>query len=162
MDASAQEQGLKQLSVDSPLGTLLLAASRHGLCAVDFDGEQGHSDESPHLEQAASELEQYFSGSRREFETPLDLSSLSPFMARVLGALRAVPFGETVSYGELALASGSPLAARAVGQAMGRNSLPVLIGCHRVLAAGNRLGGYGGGLERKLYLLELEGVRPAL
>jgi methylated-DNA-[protein]-cysteine S-methyltransferase len=104
-----------------------------------------------------AELAEYLAGARREFSVPVDWDAVSGFTRRVLEACARVPFGETVSYGELARAVGSPRAARAVGQALGRNQAPMIVPCHRVLAAGGKLGGFGGGLERKRWLLELEG-----
>lgn len=107
----------------------------------------------------ARELRAYFAGMAREFTTPVDLSGLPPFRRKVLEALCSVPFGATVTYGELARRAGNPRAARAVGQAVGANPVPVVVPCHRVLAAGGRLGGFGLGLDAKRKLLALEGVR---
>jgi methylated-DNA-[protein]-cysteine S-methyltransferase len=108
----------------------------------------------------AHQLEEYFAGSRRTFEVPLALAG-SPFEQRVWDALLEVPYGTTVSYGEIARRIGEPTAARAVGIANGRNPVAVIVPCHRVIGADGGLTGYGGGLERKRFLLDLEaGVMP--
>jgi methylated-DNA-[protein]-cysteine S-methyltransferase len=105
---------------------------------------------------AEREILEYLACRRREFTVPLDLAGLPPFHAKVLAAARRIPYGRTATYGELATRTGSPRAARAVGQAMAHNPVPLVIPCHRVLAAGGRLGGYGGGLDLKRRLLDLE------
>lgn len=107
--------------------------------------------------EAGRQLLDYFAGRRREFDLPLS-PDLPRFTAAVLDAVARIPFGATRSYGDLAKAVGSPRAARAVGQAVGSNPLPLLIPCHRVLAAHGRIGGFGGGLDWKRFLLDLEGV----
>ena len=103
------------------------------------------------------QLREYLAGRRRSFELPLDFRCATPFRRRVLEALLEVPWGETLTYGELAREVGSP-SPRAVGQAVGWNPIPIVIPCHRVLASGGKLGGYSGGLDRKRFLLSLEGV----
>jgi len=103
-----------------------------------------------------SQIREYLAGRRRAFDLPLDFRCATPFRRRVMEALLEVPWGETVTYGELARAVGSP-SPRAVGQAVGWNPIPIIIPCHRVLASGGELGGYSGGLDRKRYLLSLEG-----
>jgi methylated-DNA-[protein]-cysteine S-methyltransferase len=103
------------------------------------------------------QLRDYVRGKRRVFDVPLALD-VPPFTARVLAEVEGIAWGETKSYGEVALQVGSPGAARAVGQAMGANPLPIVIPCHRVIAAGRRIGGFGGGLAWKRWLLEREGV----
>lgn len=104
------------------------------------------------------QLRGYVRGKRRVFDLPLALD-VPPFCARVLAEVEGIPWGETRSYGEVAIRVGSPGAARAVGQAMGANPLPIVIPCHRVIAAGGLIGGFGGGLGWKRWLLEREGVR---
>jgi len=101
------------------------------------------------------QLRDYFAGRRRDFDLPV-ATDLPPFTARVLDAVARIPFGQTRSYGDVAGTVGNPRAARAVGQAVGSNPLPLLIPCHRVLAAGGALGGFGGGLSWKRFLLDLE------
>lgn len=119
------------------------------------------------LEEAADQLKRYFDGALRQFDIELDLGSATSFQRDVLEALRTVPYGATISYGQLAAMAGRPGAARAVGQAVGRNPLPVFIPCHRVVSASGGIGGYSGGLAIKEGLLKLEacpskrGGRPA-
>jgi methylated-DNA-[protein]-cysteine S-methyltransferase len=112
-------------------------------------------DQSPPLDEARRQLEAYFAGELRDFDLPLAPEG-SEFQLRVWEQLRAIPYGETISYGELARRVGDPAAARAVGLANGRNPLPVIVPCHRVIGADGSLTGFGGGLERKRRLLELE------
>lgn len=109
-------------------------------------------------ELAAIELQQYFEDQRREFSAPVDLSGLPSFTQRVLAACAAIPWGTTRTYGQLAAEIGSVQAARAVGQALGRNPVPILIPCHRVICADGSLGGFGAGLEIKRRLLEWENI----
>lgn len=159
------------LTMAAPIGTLLLEARNQHLSGiVIFDPAAETAWQSgkipspspaavaPVLKQAQLELEEYFAGRRRSFAVPLDLSGQAPFTGRVLEALRAVPFGATLTYGELALRAGNPRAARAAGSAMAVNPLPIVIPCHRVIAAGGRLGGYsgGGGVRTKEWLLAFE------
>lgn len=106
-----------------------------------------------YAERALTEIAEYLAGDRREFTVPLDPAALPRFPWRVLQTCREIPYGQTVSYGELARRAGSPRAARAVGQALARNPWPLLVPCHRVLAAGGGLGGFQGGLELKRRLL---------
>jgi len=107
---------------------------------------------------AALQLREYLAGTRRVFRLRLDFGKLSPFSRRVLRELARVPYGRTVSYGELAARAESPRAARAVGRVMHDNCLPIVLGCHRVIAADGGLGGYGGGLEIKRWLFTREGI----
>ncbi|HZU78844.1 MAG TPA: methylated-DNA--[protein]-cysteine S-methyltransferase [Acidimicrobiales bacterium] len=109
------------------------------------------------VETALAQLEEYFAGTRTEFDLPLALAG-TPFQVDVWQTLADIPYGATVSYGELAAMVGRPTAFRAVGQANGANPIPIVLPCHRVLAAGGRIGGYGGGLPIKRQLLALEGV----
>jgi methylated-DNA-[protein]-cysteine S-methyltransferase len=158
--------------VDSPFGTLHAAVTRRGLVRLAFPEE--HPDTmlerlaralSPRIVQAPSmldpvrrELDEYFSGSRRRFELALDWSLIGPFGRRVLRKTAAIPYGAHLSYAEVAAEAGSPRGARAAGNALGANPIPIVIPCHRVLRSGGNLGGYGGGLDRKRWLLELEGA----
>jgi methylated-DNA-[protein]-cysteine S-methyltransferase len=152
--------------IDSPIGPLALTAGPDGLVRVDFGpvpsvvDPGGGPGAKEHLARAGEQIEEYFRGERRAFAVALDRSSRRGFRGEVLAALEAVPYGETVSYGELASMAGRPRASRAVGSAMATNPLPLLVPCHRVVAAGG-LGGYGPGPEVKLQLLELEGGWPA-
>jgi methylated-DNA-[protein]-cysteine S-methyltransferase len=162
-------------SVESPFGTLHAALTRRGLARLSFpeEGELELLDElsrrlSPRVVRTASlldpvrrELDEYFEGRRRRFELELDWSLIGPFARRVLTRTAAIPYGSCSSYGEIATEAGSPRGARAAGNALGANPIPIVIPCHRVLHAGGGLGGYGGGLERKRWLLRLEGALPA-
>ncbi|HEX2221322.1 MAG TPA: methylated-DNA--[protein]-cysteine S-methyltransferase [Candidatus Limnocylindria bacterium] len=155
----------------TPLGPVLAAASDAGVCLLEFTdrrmlpaqvaavrrriGSIRHGDH-PHLDRLAAELDAYFSGALRRFSVPIDAPG-SAFQERVWAALRGIPYGETVSYAELARRVGERRASRAVGRANGSNRVAIVVPCHRVINADGRLGGYGGGLGRKKRLLELEG-----
>jgi methylated-DNA-[protein]-cysteine S-methyltransferase len=151
-----------RLVVDTPIGPLLLAGDDAGLTHVllpntgsDAMGATPGQAARP-LRAAAAQLEEYFAGTRRNFDLPLAPTGTT-FQLSVWKALAAIPYGATVTYSELAQRVGRPGASRAVGQANGANPLPIVYPCHRVVAAGGRLGGYGGGLDVKRRLLELEG-----
>ncbi|MEU9114016.1 methylated-DNA--[protein]-cysteine S-methyltransferase [Streptomyces sp. NPDC048483] len=163
--------------LETPIGPLLLAATRQGLAQVVFHADERTGRraltrleqyfggpplaEIPHLATATAELTAYFAGGLRTFTAPLDWSLSSGFNARVLHALAdGVPYGSVVGYQDLADRVGEPGAARAVGAAMGSNPLPVVVPCHRVVASDGGIGGFGGGLETKRLLLALEGVLP--
>jgi methylated-DNA-[protein]-cysteine S-methyltransferase len=150
----------------STIGELVIGATERGVCLVDWGDRDAALDglESKHgslhkdsglARAAAQQVDEYFAGGRRSFQVPLDLSAESRFCRSVLDLLSGLPFGQLTSYGELAreLTSGP----RAVGRAVGCNPVPVLVPCHRVIAADGSLGGFGGGLERKRALLALEG-----
>jgi methylated-DNA-[protein]-cysteine S-methyltransferase len=154
--------------VPSPIGELLLGGDERGLAEVRFPpvtraGADGRSarataaqaGSAAALADASAQLTAYFDGARRDFELPLVLTG-SPFFVRVWEAVRAIPFGETRTYGELAAAIGRPGAARAVGLANGRNPLPIIVPCHRLIGSDGSLTGYGGGLPRKRWLLDHE------
>jgi methylated-DNA-[protein]-cysteine S-methyltransferase len=111
------------------------------------------------LDPVRRELDEYFAGRRREFDVDLDWSLIGPFGRRVLRVTSEIPYGGVLSYAEVAAEAGSPRGSRAAGNALGSNPMPIVIPCHRVLRSGGHLGGYGGGLERKRWLLDLEG-RP--
>ena len=151
---------------DSPLGPMLLAASDRGLAGVWFEGQKhgpdarGWREDAAHpvLRQAVAQLRAYFAGERQDFELPLDLQAGTPFQQSVWSALCAIPRGDTTSYAALARRLGKPQAARAIGAAVGRNPVSIVVPCHRVLGTGGSLTGYAGGLERKTALLQLEGV----
>lgn len=157
---------------DSPFGPLVLLATPTGLCRVGLPGESRASLEAWAVQRVGSEpleenlaalseaviqLREYFSRLRREFDLPLDLRG-TPFQRRVWEELRRIPYGQTVAYGELAHRVGRPGAARAVGQAVGANPVPIIVPCHRVVGADGSLVGYGGGIEIKAALLRLEGI----
>ncbi len=145
-------------TLKSPIGTLLIAEENGGITDIDrFTAapkgmEQG---ETPLLNEAKRQLNAYFSGALKAFSLPLKPQGTA-FMLRVWEELRKIPYGETISYRELARRAGNEKACRAVGQANGKNPVMIAIPCHRVIAADGGLGGYAGGLENKAALLELE------
>lgn len=162
-------------TVDSPVGPLLLTAEGAALTRVYFertrgaaarpdpawrpdDGAQGPA--SAVLAAAREQLADYFAGRRQTFDLPLAPNG-TPFQQRVWAALRTLGYGETVSYAELARRAGAPGAARAIGAANGRNPVPIVVPCHRVIGADGTLTGFGGGVERKEWLLAHEGAWPA-
>jgi methylated-DNA-[protein]-cysteine S-methyltransferase len=148
------------------LGPVLLAATPRGLAGLWFDGQRHHPDTTgwqfdaahPVLRAAIEQLDAYFAGQRTTFDLPLDLQHGTAFQQSVWQALLAIPRGASTSYGELGQRIGAPGAARAIGAAVGRNPLSVVVPCHRVLGAGGALTGYAGGLDRKTALLRLEGA----
>ena len=146
--------------IESPVGPLLLAVSERGLVALRFGrGKIGESwVESPERTAAcARQLEEYFAGKRRAFDIPLDLRG-TEFQKRCWQELLKIPYGETRSYADIARAIGNPPAVRAVGLANGQNPIAIIVPCHRVIGSDGSLTGYGGGLEVKRRLLELEGA----
>ena len=155
-----------QARFDSPLGPMIVAATGRGLAGLWFEGQRHlpdssgwpHAPEHPVLREAAAQLRDYFAGRRTQFDLPLDLQSGTAFQQSVWHALLAIPPGRTTSYGDLSQRVGRPSAARAVGAAVGRNPVSIVVPCHRVLGRDGSLTGYAGGLERKSALLGLEGV----
>jgi methylated-DNA-[protein]-cysteine S-methyltransferase len=157
--------------VDTPIGALLIAATERGFCRIAYDAEPEQEldglarafgvrvlrSASP-IDPARRQLDEYFEGRRHQFDLSLDIALLADFNRLVLGELARVPYGEVVTYGELAARAARPRAARAVGTVMNRNPLPIVLPCHRVIGANGKLVGYGGGLERKEALLRLEGA----
>ena len=152
---------MTMLHLDSPLGRLALHASEHGLARIELAARGGASQPTPLLELAARQLAEYFAGERASFDLPLDPRG-SDFDLAVWTELRRIPHGETISYAELARRVGRPSAARAVGGANGRNPLPIVIPCHRVVASDGSLGGYAGGLAMKRALLGIESRQAML
>ena len=150
---------------ESPLGTLTLTATGRGLRAVQFPGRASalaESDRRPEAFPAAlAQLEEYFAGTRQVFDLQLDLGSGTGFQRDVWRHVQAIPYGTTVSYGESARRLGRPGRVRAIGAAIGRNPLPIVVACHRVVGADGRLTGYGGGLQRKRALLDAEAIVAA-
>ena len=144
---------------ESPLGPLTLIGDDDGLRAIYFPGRSGPLDEAASdprpFAQATTQLEAYFAGERRRFELALTLEG-TPFQRRVWAALARIPYGHTRSYGALAAEIGRPDRVRAVGAAVGRTPVPIIVPCHRVIGADGSLTGYGGGLQRKQALLDLE------
>lgn len=148
--------------VESPIGPLTLVAQDGALAGLYMDKQRhlppadtfGEPDPGP-LRAAATQVEEYFAGRRTEFDLPLALGG-TPFQRTVWEALREIPYGETVSYRELAERIGRPTAVRAVGLANGKNPISIVVPCHRVVGSGGDLTGYGGGIARKRHLLEFE------
>jgi methylated-DNA-[protein]-cysteine S-methyltransferase len=162
-------------TLDSPVGSLLLAATPKGLVRVayldDQDPDAALSDlarrVSPRvlaaprkLDAPRRALDEYFAGRRDRFELDLDWQLMTPFGRRVLEATAAIPYGSVSSYREVAAHAGSPRGSRAAGNALGANPLPIVLPCHRVVHAGGGLGGYTGGVARKRALLAIEGGEP--
>lgn len=156
---------------DTPVGPLIVGVSGRGLCRIGFDPEpEAELDRlaqqfgsrvlrSPSaLHRVRAELDEYFAGRRHTFDLELDLRAAPEFHRRVLAELSRVEYGHTTTYGALAARVGSPRAARAVGTVMNRNPVPIVLPCHRVVGASGSLTGYGGGLDRKEWLLRLEGA----
>ena len=157
---------------DTPIGTLLVATTDRGLCQISFDPDRGVEELSRtlgtrvlrvprKLEPARRELHEYFEGRRTEFDLPLDIVRVADFNRVVLDELALVPYGQVTTYGTLATKVGHPRAARAVGVVMNRNPIPIVLPCHRVIGANGSLTGYGGGLDVKRALLQLEGAMLA-
>jgi methylated-DNA-[protein]-cysteine S-methyltransferase len=159
--------------VDSPLGPLVVAATPRGLVRVAYTESQADArvleelarKVSPRVLEAPArldgirrELDEYFAGRRTDFDLPIDWALTHGFTSRVLQATARIAFGATSTYAEVATHAGSPRAVRAAGNALGANPIPVVVPCHRVLRTGGAIGGYTGGVERKEYLLRLEGV----
>ena len=153
-------------TVPSPLGDIILAASDTGLLGLWFHNQRYLPDTSdwvtaPHhpvLLAAKAQLDEYFAGTRQQFDLPLDLSRGTSFQQAVWQALLRIPAGGTTSYGALSQGLGKPSAVLAVGGAVGRNPLSIVVPCHRVLGSDGTLTGYAGGLQRKSSLLKLEGA----
>jgi methylated-DNA-[protein]-cysteine S-methyltransferase len=161
--------------VASPLGTLVAAATERGLACLSYEDHHGGVDavletlaarisprilEAPaRLDTVRRELDEYFEGRRTAFDLPIDWALVTPFGRRVLQATTSIPFGEVSTYGKIAARAGNPRAARATGNALGSNPMPIVVPCHRVLhTAGRGIGNYTGGVHRKETLLRLEGV----
>ena len=151
--------------MDSPVEPLLLAADDNGLHLIEFHSprhpmarlEKWVEGKHSILDMTRMQLDEYFSGTRKEFHLPLAPQG-TPFQTEVWHMLATIPYGETISYAQLAQRVGKPTAMRAVGAANGRNPLPIVLPCHRVIGADGSLTGFGGGLPTKQFLLELEGA----
>ena len=175
--ARAERAGLVDVAYatfDSPIGALLVAGTKQGVVRITF-GENYPIDKvllelaedvSPRMLEAPArldavrrELEEYFEGRRTKFDVSLDWRLSHGFSRRVLRHTTRIPYGAVSTYKSMAAAAGSPRGARAAGNALGQNPIPIVVPCHRVLHSGGGLGGYGGGLDRKEFLLQLEGAR---
>ena len=175
---AATEAGLVDVSfdvADTQIGSLLLAVTERGLCRISFDPEPDRETETlartfgvrvlrapRELDSVRRELDEYFEGRRRDFDLPLDLRGREGFSRDILERLARVPYGEVTTYKSLAVEAGNPRAAPAVGTIMNRNPIPIVLPCHRVVGSNGSLVGYGGGLERKRLLLDLEAGTPRL
>jgi methylated-DNA-[protein]-cysteine S-methyltransferase len=175
--AQARALGLTDVSYaiePSPVGDLLVAVTPRGLIRLAYNARENADSvlgelarrisprvvEAPAaLDDVRRELDEYFEHKRTSFDIPIDWRLHDGFGRRVLRATARIPFGKVLTYGEVAAKAGSPRAYRAAGNALGSNRMPIVVPCHRVVATGGKLGGYTGGIERKEYLLELEGVR---
>jgi methylated-DNA-[protein]-cysteine S-methyltransferase len=175
--AAARALGLTDVSYaiePSPVGDLVVAVTPRGLIRLAYNAEE-RTDEvleelarrvSPRVVEAPAalddvrrELDEYFEGKRTGFDIPVDWRLHDGFGRRVLKATARIPFGKVLTYADVAAKAGSPRAYRAAGNALGSNRIPIVVPCHRVVASGGKIGGYTGGIERKEYLLDLEGVR---
>jgi methylated-DNA-[protein]-cysteine S-methyltransferase len=173
---AAWDDGLLDVAygfAESPFGPLLVAVTPRGLIRVlypDYEADEevdrlAHEVSARVLHSARAtqdvrrELDEYFEGRRQAFDVPVDLEGLHGFRRAVLERTAEIPFGTVITYREMAERAGSPRGARAAGNALGSNPVPIVVPCHRVVHSGGGLGGYTGGLDRKVHLLELEGVR---
>jgi methylated-DNA-[protein]-cysteine S-methyltransferase len=171
----AADEGLADVvytTTETPIGPMLVASTRRGLVRLAFETERSDDVlndlvvrisprvlEAPRqLDDVRREIDEYFEGDRRRFDVRLDWRLSHGFRNDVLRKLVRVPYGETASYAEMAARAGRPRAYRAAGSACATNPIPIVVPCHRVLASGGGLGGYGGGLDVKKYLLHLEGA----
>ncbi len=146
---------MQRRTIDSPIGRICLCEQDGCLTGLKFCEDESFSDEGGVLDRAQRQLAEYFCGARKEFDLPILLEG-TPFQKMVWDALREIPYGETVAYGEIARRIGRPRASRAVGMANHAKPISVIVPCHRVIGANGSLTGYGGGIERKRALLELE------
>ena len=171
--SAADREGLVDIAfatVDSPLGPLLALGTERGLMMLSYADQSTEEKltrvaarisprimEAPaRLDAARRELDEYFAGRRRHFEIPIDWSLIGGYARTVLERTGEIPYGQALSYAELSAQVGNPRGARATGNALGSNPIPIVIPCHRVLRTGGALGGYTGGLDRKRFLLALE------
>lgn len=169
---AADREGLVDVAydlTDSPVGELLVAVTDRGLCRIAYRPDAALDELAADFgarvlrvprraERVRRELDEYFEGNRQKFDLALDLTPVAGFNRQALDELARVPYGRVTTYGAMAAKLGRPKAARAVGGAMNRNPIPIVLPCHRVVGAGGSLVGYAGGLERKETLLRLEGA----
>ena len=171
--ARARREGLEAVGyrvIDSPFGPLWIAVGPKGVVTIHYGDEPSHGElarivrtygpgvlpDPKRADPVARELDEYFEGKRRTFSVPVDLSPLTAFQRRILGATARVPYGQVATYATVAAQAGNRLAFRAAGAALGSNPVPIVVPCHRVLASDGSLGGYGGGLAAKRQLLQME------
>jgi methylated-DNA-[protein]-cysteine S-methyltransferase len=157
----------RYLEFDSALGPMRLVANDQGVSGIYFIGQRHEprigadwrrADDDPLLQQTRAQLVEYFAGRRQRFDLPIAALGTA-FQQRVWQAISAIEFGQTLTYSDLARHAGNPKAIRAAGAATGRNPISIVVPCHRVLGAGHSLTGYAGGIDRKRWVLNLEGVR---
>jgi methylated-DNA-[protein]-cysteine S-methyltransferase len=175
---AAEREGLLDVAygfVDSPFGPLLVAVTPRGLVRLEYPDRdldlslrELAAEVSPRIleapratEEVRRELEEYFEGTRKRFDVGVDMSPIQGFRRKVLEQTARIPFGRVSTYREVAARAGSPRGMRAAGNALGSNPVPIVVPCHRVLRSGGALGGYTGGLDRKITLLRLEGALEA-
>lgn len=164
MQTTSTQKPLDTANFSSPIGELYLAASNEGLCELRFEAlTQSYSSKpkNQHLTHAIQQLAAYFNGELKEFKLTLDLRRGTTFQRKVWDALQQIPYGTTCSYQAIAIKIDSPQAVRAVGGANNVNPLPLIIPCHRVIGATGKLVGYGGGLEKKQWLLKHESAQTS-
>lgn len=164
------DRSIVQTTFQSPLGTMIIAATDKGLAGLWFEGQKHlpeeligttvwpNNEKHPVLKKVIQQLTEYFSGQRTQFDVPLDLSGGTEFQQAVWQVLLAIPQGRTSSYSDVSHRIGKPAAVRAVGAAVGRNPVSIIVPCHRVVGMNGSLTGYAGGLDRKTALLKLEGA----
>jgi methylated-DNA-[protein]-cysteine S-methyltransferase len=169
MTTTASETQILHTTIESPIGELLLVGDEQRLRGLYMQGarrpmgiHRSRRRDDDAFAEARRQLGEYFAGERVEFELPIAAAAEDSFQRRVWAELERIPYGQTLSYGELARRIGEPDKARAVGAANGRNPISIVVPCHRVIGADGSLTGYGGGLERKRFLLELEGALLAV
>ena len=171
------ERKIVYRNIPSPSGRMIAGATDKGICLLMWQDEQradriiegvkknhglpAEQGDSPYLDKLARQLSDYFDGKRKEFDIPLDYAG-SDFEKSIWRQLLKIPYGETRSYGQIAAKIGQRDASRAVGRANGANPIAIVIPCHRVIRSGGDLGGYGGGIDRKKWLLELESAQTAV
>lgn len=147
---------MAKMTIKSPLGKIIVVADEVGICSLDFDENVLEYNESNvHIKQLMIELEEYFNGQRKDFSVALHPKGTA-FQRGVWEVLQGIPYGKTISYSEEADILKHPKAVRAVANANGKNPIPIIIPCHRVIAKGGGIGGYSGGLWRKEFMLDLE------
>ena len=156
-------------AIETPVGTLLIAKNKHGICRVQFgddlDTFMAILDPKARTEQSAEaltlvahQLDEYFAGDRDAFDVPIDESIMRPFQRQILTTIRQIPAGQIWTYGQVAKAIDKPKSSRAVGRALGTNPVPIIIPCHRIIGSSGKMTGYIGGIDRKRALLHLEGA----
>lgn len=147
---------MAKMTIPSPLGKIIVSADEVGICSLDFDENAPKCQESNvHIEQLIVELDEYFKGKRKDFSVALNPKGTT-FQRGVWEVLQSISYGKTISYSEEADILKHPKAVRAVANANGKNPIPIVIPCHRVIAKGGGIGGYSGGLWRKEFMLDLE------